>query len=644
MKHFTLPSLLALLFILLLVSSSQSRDDNLIQNSGFEEGSEGHAAHWTFQGDATLVTDEVHSGEQAVRVSSQGRSAGIKSNWFQAAPHERVEVSAWIKAQDVEERGHYQKLRVTLSAYRSDQITRIQHWDLASTSGTLDWTLMRGSAIMPEGTAYLQVDLRLTDTAGTFWADDVEARTIQTVPEIDFSRLEPPVIIPEPLHLHTSGEYIPLHALVIRSCPASDRFNAAIDVFLQQLGIPYHHSSFDYRTDFESGHLIFGGDCNDFLEWQLEYFDETLSMEDLGDQGYLIKIEVHNEQPIIYLSAGSEAGLYYAMQTLKHLINPRERTLLHAQVLDRPTLEQRGVIMGVQWFNEQDEFFERMSQLKLNMIWNQGSFMNEKFWFRWREPLDQRERDQLQNYLGNARAHFVEPHITIAPRGRNAGDPTYYSSERDINLIVSKFTDLYSLGFRNFGLSFDDLANHGQDRLFGPDQEVFDNQLGEAHRYFVEQVYLQLRSLDGDIQLSVVPMVYARLDAMSSADQAYLEALSLLSNEIVLYSSPEYQEEAELVREITKRRHMVWDNFYAYSYQDQAPEFIIPVDRPPDFQGHVVKGYTFLPLIPIHEDAGLVSWRTAANYAWAPERHDPKRAFQLAVAQHISWRYGFTVE
>jgi hypothetical protein len=644
MKPILLIGILASLFLIWFSALGQSTAENLVANPGFEEGSEAVVSDWTMQGDVAWVTDEVHSGSRAVRVSSQGGSAGVKSNFFQAPPHTRLEVAAWIKSQDVEASGHYQMMRVTLGAYRGDRATRIRHWDLLVTHGSLDWQQIRAGVIVPEGTQYLRLELRLTDTTGTFWVDDVEVRIIQTVPEVDLNLMEAPLILPEPWQIKNSRDYLPIHALVIRSCESSERFTSALQQYLEETNIPYMFSSFDIRTDFESAHLIVGGECNNYLSHQLSAFDGDVDWDVLGDQGYLLRVDVTGDQPLIYLSARSETGRYYALQTLKQLLNDRARTLQRVEILDRPVLPLRGMIMGVQWFSEQNEFLRRASELKINMIWNQGSFLNEKFWFRWREPLNDGEQETMRAYLENARSHFIEPSISIAPRGRSASDPTYYSSEQDISLVVNKFAVLYQLGYRNFGLSFDDLANFGQDRLFGPDIEIFENDIGEAHRYFVDQVYQQMQASFPDSSLTVVPMVYSGLDGLGTTDRAYLEALGRLPVEVQLFTSPEYQVEADIVRQLTGRPHLVWDNYYAYFYEEDAPEYIIPINRPATFVPGSVAGYVMLPFIPDMEDEVLISWRTAANYAWNPERYDPMRAFQLAAARHMGWKYSVTGE
>jgi hypothetical protein len=610
---------------------------NLIENPGFEEGTEDQAAVWLTAGDVAWVTDEVHSGERAMRITATGRSARIISNWFQAPPHSRVEVSAWLRAEDVAQMGPFQKLRVTIQAFAADQNTRITHFDLVSTHGSFPWKQIRSSIIVPEGTAYLRLEFQLTETTGTIWVDDVEAYIVQTVPEFDPAEIEPPVLLPEPWQVVGSRERVQLNTITILGCETGQRFTAALEAFLSEAGIPYQCAGEECQYPEGGSFLVVGGECNPFFTRQLANRFPDVTLEDLGDQGYFLSVDTEAGYPLIFLAGNTERARYYGLQTLKQLIDRQTGTIAQVDIVDRPSLDLRGIIMGVQWFNAQDEAFRRISELKLNFIWNQGSFLNEKFWFRWREPLSEREQNDLIQYFRRAHRNFVDPFISIAPRGRDASNPTIYSSDEEIDLVVAKMNTLYELGLRNFGLSFDDLANFGQGQLSGPDVEFFNNDMGEAHLYFIEQVYRRLQANHPDITFAVVPMIYSGFNSLGDADLAYLETLGRLPPEIMLYTSPEYNEEAELARDLTGRPHLVWDNFYAHFYQTPAPEYVIPLDRPAGFDQTRVAGYTFLPLIPATEDAALITWRTAANYAWAPERHNPQRAFQLAAAKYMNW-------
>ena len=363
---------------------------------------------------------------------------------------------------------------------------------------------------------------------------------------------------------------------------------------------------------------------------------ENIAWSDLGDQGYFLSTERSPQQTIIAIGGNSEVARFYGFQTLKQLIDPVQKNVAVADIADRPSLIRRGVPIGIQWFRAQDEVFKRMASLKMNFVWVQGSFLNEKFWFRWREPLTAEEKALVKSFAEQAKEHFIVPYIAIAPRGQDASTPTIYSSDSEIDLVVDKMLVLYDMGLRHFGLAFDDLVNVEQDTLFGADVDFFNNDIGAAHVYFTKQIYNRLRAQHPDIQFMLVPMTYDALSHRGDTDETYLEALAQLPEEIGIYSAIERTKGADAAIEFTNRPHMVWDNFWASFYQsDAAPSMVLPLERPTEFSADLISGYSFAPLIPEKEDEYLITWHTAADYAWAPERYDANTSFQLAVAQHL---------
>jgi hypothetical protein len=624
---------LAVLLVGMLLYSQPS--ENLIENPGFEQVSGNRPEGWITSGDVQVVDDEVYSGEKAVRVVATGGSARITSSWFEAAPHARLEVMAWMKASDIVSSGPYHHLRLTISAYAQDQSTRLMHKDLVSTYGSFDWKQVKGSVITPEATRYLRINAQLTDTSGTFWIDDVDVRIVQIVPEVGEDDIDAPVILPQPRSMELSGQSILLEDIEVRGRGLDPRVRSDLESFFQQAGISYRFTSNEcYPPEAENLLLIGGSDHPDIHRAFLNLF-EDVTWEELGEQGYFISIQPDGDNFTMFLGANNDQGKYYAIQTLKQMIDVNEKSAFSGEIVDFPTVSRRGIIMGVQWFNDQEEVFRRMAELKLNFIWNQGAFLNEKLWFRWREPLTPGELSSIENYIVTANQQFVDVYIAIGPRGEDSNNPTIYSSDEDINLVVAKMEALYGVGVRNFGLAFDDLVNFDQDRLFGEDIHIFDNDIGAAHAYFVSTIYQSMIAKYPDIKLMVVPMVYSRLSNLGDQELAYLSALGDLPAEIELYSSPEYVSDIEVLREETKRTHIVWDNFYASFYEnDIAPEYIIPLERPSQFIDENVSGYTFLPLIPIREDKSLISWGTASDYAWSPERYVPETSFNLAAAKY----------
>jgi hypothetical protein len=606
---------------------------NIIANPRFEQGRAEAPQDWTLFGDSEWVPDRTSEGGWVVRVQSQGGSSGVTSDLIPVPSNARLEISARIKAQDVVDSGGFHSLRLTVSVYEADQVSRIRHWDIVAAAGTFDWREFKGYVTTPPKTRYMTVTAQLTNTSGSFWVDRISASIVQTIPALDLPALQKPIVIPNPVRMEAAEGRFLVEDVRIVAPERESRFRVALTSYLEGAGIEYHFQ--ERPGSLPPGGILLAGDRSLLaVDEQLERAFPGSRWESLGEQGYFLSVQNSRQGLRMYLGANSEQGRFYALQTLKQLID-EDQHIAPVNILDQPSLERRGIMMGVHWYNERDESFRRLAEMKLNFVWNQGAFVNDKFRFRWREPLNGSEKSDLKSYLALAQANFIDPYISISPKSMDASSPPIYSSEAEIQAVVSKMKDLYQLGFRNFGLSFDDLSNYGLERLYGQDVQVWGNDIGKAHVHFIGQVYRQLKDEHADISFMVVPMTYAGIINASASATAYLEQLSELPAEIEFFTALEYVEEMETAARLTGRPHFMMDNFWARFYREQKPEFALPLDRPTDLGEGFIAGYAFLPSLPSIEDLFLVSWRTAAEYAWAPERYNPEAAFQRAAARPV---------
>ena len=154
------------------------------------------------------------------------------------------------------------------------------------------------------------------------------------------------------------------------------------------------------------------------------------------------------------------------MQTLRQLI--QDRAVYVADILDKPTVACRGIPMGLQWFEERNgEALKRLTQLKFNFVWAQGSFLDNCLdTDNWRLDFTASQKAALQQFLELYQKNFIDVWMAIGPRGKNP--PLQYSAEGDIDTVVRKMDVLYALGLRNFGLRFDDLGNLGEGAVADP--------------------------------------------------------------------------------------------------------------------------------------------------------------------------------
>ncbi len=631
--------------------------DNLVSNPGFEiarwnapaawrlsEGAPGNTFDWIPNGQAG---DEVHSGARSLRMKAlrepaPDRSMDATTNPLRVLPHARVEVSVWLKASDVatqEDAGGY-GLRVTLTA-RSASGVKIEHRDLMNEQGSFSWKKIQGGMIVPEGTMMMDLSIKMTTCTGTVWIDDADVRVVEELPLVNLDGIHNPVLIPRPWQSRLGGDKFELRSVSIANQCPDPRLRDAVDSFFSGIGIVHEFlAGNDPPTGRYATQLILGDSAHPALarEFYLRFPNTTWA--DLEEQGYFLAVVPGAEQNLIYLGANSHIGRFYAVQTLKQLI--QDRSIYVADILDKPTVTCRGIPMGLQWFEQRSgEALRRMTQLKLNFVWAQGSFLNDCLSTdNWRLDFTASQKAAFREFIELYQKNFIDVWIALGPRGKNP--PLQYSAAADIDTIVHKMDVLYTLGLRNFGLRFDDLGNLGEDRLLVPqDISAFNGDIGAAQVYFIHEVYSRLKSLHPDIKFMVVPLDYNQTGNHRGQTRggARLRQYRKLPTDIGIYSVSYYDEDILAATCLTGRPTVaVVSNFYSEGIEDRN-EYAVPFVSFIDWQDSAIRskiaGFTWLPKIPQREDAALISWRTAADFAWAPQRYDPQRSFQRAAAQYL---------
>ncbi|OHD66457.1 MAG: hypothetical protein A2096_05020 [Spirochaetes bacterium GWF1_41_5] len=627
--------------------------DNLLLNPGFEEaaGDNKAPAAWTqakkgIEGELEWVSDTVHSGKKAVKITARiytppakgyGSAAWTSSMIDAPKINSRITVSAWIKCRDVVPGtgAAYYKLRFTLYAW-DEQKKKVKHWDILCTDGTIDWKKFETSLPILDQTRYLSVACSLTACTGTAWIDDVEIKPAgdqvdieKTALSVSNSSLSAPVIIPHPWkteigRLMSAGENItvlpvlndpPIISEDLTACLLSNGFNLTpADKTGNTICTVSLHASPETITDPELRKRV-------LENWQT-----------LPADGYITAV-IPSAPLQIFLTGKSAAARFYAVQTLKFLL-AGNRMIWTGIIIDYPEMERRGMAMGLQWFGNYDEALRRLSSLKCNFIYNTGSYMGKKFGVdNWRSPFTEKELEQLKLYLENCRKYFIEPVLTFSPRGK---PPTIYSSDEEIKIITDKMIRLHHLGFRSLGLSFDDLQNIGQDILVtAEDQKAFQD-IGEAHFSFISKIYSEVKKLP-DIWFIALPLWYDMFEKLTPRQMVYLEKLSRLPAEINMIYCERSSAGLEGWKKIMKRFHppLIWDNFFAaWSDAGIKMTFLPPIDRPREYNRNNLQGYIVLPPPPKLEDIGRSSWYTMADYMWAPARYNPQASFSNAVMKH----------
>lgn len=658
-----------LLLAILGVSMSAQEGDNMVLNPGFEnEGTEANNINcgWkvykqNMEGEVTFTDDASRSGKKSLKIAvnqytpaddiSSGKYCiGASSELIPVTPSSKINISVYTKAQNISDNGRWHKLRVTVLFY-SDRKTKLKHVDILCRDGSWEWEESGRGLIVPESAAFVKINCELNACTGTAWFDDIEVKKENPL-ELSDSLSTPtdkgPIIIPNPMRAVYSGKQIlltsPLNISGINDFPL---VKERIFEYLNESGIKYSVSDITVIGKNEGSFLIIGNAKNEKLTSNIRKYFPDFKLENLGTQGYCIIIESHENNTHIYFGANTEQGHFYGLQTLKQLITKLENksfSISEGAILDMPTIASRGISLGKNWFDNpasRQEAIKRMAQYKFNIVHIQGILLNAKLgmsrWLpgkpaTWREPFTSQEERILSDFISLCRNNFIDVSISFYPLGT---PHTQYSSDNDIDTIVNKMDILYKLGCRNFCINFDDSeATKEHVLITKEDIDTFGNDIGKAHCYFVKNIYERIKEKHPDIKFRFLPLEYGMPLKMTDKQRHYLEEVGKLPQGIEFISCPYDLENSLELAKLTKRLPIIWSN-ESNSWEGKNTPFFIPAIRPPtEFNETNISGYWVCPLVPKCEDGG-VSWITAADYSWAPERYNSEASFQRAVGKII---------
>jgi len=442
-----------------------------------------------------------------------------------------------------------------------------------------------------------------------------------------------PVIFPHPWQIKYSNDSLDVKKFAVKNIGSQERLKAAIEDFAKTMEIPCTFLNGDRQVSSDSTLIVLDNGSDPAIKGIIGKEFPDIKINELGEQGYFLAITGNDKPGTIYISANTEQGRFYGLQTLKQLMNHKKGTLQLAVVADKPTISIRGIPMGSQWFEKREEAVKRLSSLKCNHIHNpdMGWALNYKLGTNgWRKPFTNDEKIILKNYLKLCKDNFIDVTLSFGPRGT---PPLQYSSDNDINLIVGKMSDLHKLGFRDFCINFDDLQNTEEHGLIVPeDIKRFDNDFGKAHYYFVMTIYERLKKLHPDATLKMLPLYYGGFLSVKESGVRYLHTIGKLPKEIGFVTCPYSDEEVRRVTELTGRAPFIWDNYYAnWGDHGKLPVFTSPLIRSNNLNSQNIKGYIFIPSLPKWEDIILLSWLTSTDFMWSPERYTPDESFKNAL-------------
>ena len=171
------------------------------------------------------------------------------------------------------------------------------------------------------------------------------------------------------------------------------------------------------------------------------------------DEGYFLRISPKE----IVLAGNDEQGTFYAVQTLKQLINDNQLPV--TEITDYPEVRFRGVVegfYGTPWSHQ-----ARLRHLKFYGENKMNTYIygpkDDPYHSspNWRLPYPEQEAKQLKELVQVAKENAVNFVWAIHP-----GQDIKWNQEDRDNLL-SKFEKMYELGVRSYAVFFDDISGEG---------------------------------------------------------------------------------------------------------------------------------------------------------------------------------------
>ncbi|WP_455664682.1 beta-N-acetylglucosaminidase [Phocaeicola sp.] len=329
-------------------------------------------------------------------------------------------------------------------------------------------------------------------------------------------------------------------------------------------------------------------------------------------EGYYLSI---NDKEIV-LAGNDERGTYYALQTLRQLLNNNELPVI--EIKDYPSIRYRGVVEG--FYGTPWSHAARLRQLRFYGENKMNTYIygpkDDPYHSspNWRLPYPEKEATQLQELVKVAKENEVDFVWAIHP-----GQDIKWNQE-DRDLLLAKFEKMYALGVRSFAVFFDDISGEGTN----PTKQA--ELLNYIDEYFV-------KAKPDVTPLVMCPTEYNK--SWSDPAKGYLTTLGDKLNPSIQIMwtgdrviSDITKEGIAWINERIKRPAYIWWNFPVSDYvRDHL--LMGPVYGNDTQIADQMSGFVTNPME--HAEASKIAIYGVASYAWNPEKYDSDKTWKDAI-------------
>lgn len=319
------------------------------------------------------------------------------------------------------------------------------------------------------------------------------------------------------------------------------------------------------------------------------------------------------------------AGFRYALNVLLKSLLTNVAVTNHKH---SPDFKLRGVIegfYGTPWTHEQrlrglahfsDFGFNRYLLAPKDDPWHR---------YDWRSALSEDFLNRVSELIAEGRKSGVTVAVAISP-----GLTVEYSDGHDVSAIMVRFKQLHNIGVREFGLFLDDIPA----RLQSEKDSTKFNSIMQAHSYYCNAVWAELKKLDSENTLAICPLQYhgkATEEYITEFGNSLDPDLALIWTGREICSEYLDVSDAKVFKANTSHIPLYWDNYPVNDVAMLHELHVGPIEGREKGLENYSLGYFANPMDRF--ELSLISLSTIGDYLWDTQSYDP----------HVSWEYSLTL-
>lgn len=343
----------------------------------------------------------------------------------------------------------------------------------------------------------------------------------------------------------------------------------------------------------------------------------------LGAEDSIVTTSLSADEYSGVIERSTYSGFRYALNIiLKSLLLKKD----FANQKHSPKFKKRGVIegfYGTPWTHEQrlrgishfaDFGFNRYLLAPKDDPWHR---------YDWRSPLSDDFLNRLSDLMAEANKNAVTFAVAVSP-----GLTVEYSNSCDVSSIMVRFKQLHAIGVREFGLFLDDIPARLQSVK---DIAKFRNVM-QAHSYYCNAVWTELKNLDSENSLAICPMQYhgkATEEYITEFGSALDPALELIWTGREICSEYLDISDAEVFKANTNHVPLYWDNYPVNDVAMLHELHVGPIEGREKGLENYSLGYFANPMDRF--ELSLISLSTIGDYLWDTDCYDAQNSWEYSL-------------